>query len=193
MSKKKCPKIDYYMFFNITPNFTHNQLKKAYRAKALQYHPDVNSGGDEMFKLTKQMYDVLSSSSLRSKYDNVYESVRGVSLKQFKTAQIERERQARKAAERKATNEVFRKREAAIRRRKILEESFRQGQEILILSLRKAEAERKTREAAAIRKVWKDAAIKKENSKIFRKIYNRLFRKDGEIKVEKYRSIEARK
>ena len=40
MSKKE----DYYSILEVDRNASEDVIKKAYRKKAMQYHPDVNSG-----------------------------------------------------------------------------------------------------------------------------------------------------
>jgi molecular chaperone DnaJ len=64
-------KHDYYEILGVDRGATKEELKKAYRRKAREYHPDVNnnSGSDERFKEINEAYEVLSNESTRAAYD----------------------------------------------------------------------------------------------------------------------------
>lgn len=65
-------KRDYYAVLEITKTATVEEIKKAYRKKALQYHPDKNPGdkqAEEKFKEAAEAYEVLSNPDKRSRYD----------------------------------------------------------------------------------------------------------------------------
>ena len=64
---------DYYRILGVSRDATDEQLKKAYRKKALKYHPDKNKdpGAEDKFKEIAEAYEVLSD----RKYRIVFHSV----------------------------------------------------------------------------------------------------------------------
>ena len=65
-------KRDYYEVLGVGRNATDEEIKKAYRKKAIQYHPDKNPGdkeAEEKFKEAAEAYDVLSNKEKRARYD----------------------------------------------------------------------------------------------------------------------------
>ncbi|MDR1707251.1 molecular chaperone DnaJ [Dysgonomonas sp.] len=65
-------KRDYYEVLEISKTSTVEEIKKAYRKKAVQYHPDKNPGdksAEEKFKEVAEAYEVLSDEQKRAKYD----------------------------------------------------------------------------------------------------------------------------
>jgi len=64
-------KRDYYEVLGIDRNATDDEVKKAYRKLAFQYHPDKNAQSDatEKFKEINEAYEVLSNSDKRASYD----------------------------------------------------------------------------------------------------------------------------
>lgn len=65
-------KRDYYEILGVARNANEDEIKKAYRKAAIQYHPDKNPGdkeAEEKFKEAAEAYDVLSNPDKRARYD----------------------------------------------------------------------------------------------------------------------------
>ncbi|WP_430409504.1 molecular chaperone DnaJ [Kordia sp.] len=65
-------KQDYYEILGISKSATAAEIKKAYRKKAIQYHPDKNPDdkeAEEMFKKAAEAYEVLSDENKKARYD----------------------------------------------------------------------------------------------------------------------------
>jgi molecular chaperone DnaJ len=65
-------KRDYYEVLEVNKNATPEEIKKAYRKKAIQYHPDKNPGNaeaEEKFKEAAEAYEVLSNPEKKQRYD----------------------------------------------------------------------------------------------------------------------------
>jgi molecular chaperone DnaJ len=65
-------KRDYYEILGVERNASSDELKKAYRKLAMQYHPDRNPGdaaASESFKEATEAFQVLSDPQKRTRYD----------------------------------------------------------------------------------------------------------------------------
>ena len=65
-------KRDYYEVLGVSRNATIEEIKKAYRKKAIEYHPDKNPGNkeaEEKFKEAAEAYEVLGDANKRARYD----------------------------------------------------------------------------------------------------------------------------
>lgn len=65
-------KRDYYEVLGVGKDATPEEIKKAYRKKAIEFHPDKNPGdkqAEEKFKEAAEAYDVLSNPDKKARYD----------------------------------------------------------------------------------------------------------------------------
>jgi molecular chaperone DnaJ len=84
-------KRDYYEVLGVAREADAEELKKAYRRLALQYHPDRNAGDPEAaekFKEASEAYDVLSNPQKRQRYDRYgHAGLEGLAMPDFGNAQ----------------------------------------------------------------------------------------------------------
>ena len=65
-------KRDYYEVLGVAKEASAEEIKKAFRKKAIQYHPDKNPGdkaSEEKFKEAAEAYEVLSNGDKKQRYD----------------------------------------------------------------------------------------------------------------------------
>ena len=65
---------DFYAVLGVTKTASADEIKKAYRKLARQFHPDANAGdakAEEKFKEVSEAYDVLSDDTKRREYDEM--------------------------------------------------------------------------------------------------------------------------
>jgi len=77
-------KRDYYDILGVAKNADLGQVKKAYRQKALEFHPDRNQHdpeAEEKFKEASEAYEVLSDPLKRKEYDQKF--FKGKHLKDY--------------------------------------------------------------------------------------------------------------
>jgi molecular chaperone DnaJ len=79
---------DYYRILGVQRNATEDEIKKAYRKLAMQYHPDRNPGdkdAEEKFKLGSEAYEILRDPEKRDVYDRYgVEGLRGTGFTGFR-------------------------------------------------------------------------------------------------------------
>jgi len=65
-------KRDFYEILGVSKSASSDEIKKAYRKVAMQYHPDRNPNdkeAEEKFKEAAEAYEVLSDADKKAKYD----------------------------------------------------------------------------------------------------------------------------
>ena len=60
---------DYYNILNVPRNASSDQVKRAYRRLANQYHPDKKGGDEKKFKEINEAYQILSDPAKKQQYD----------------------------------------------------------------------------------------------------------------------------
>jgi molecular chaperone DnaJ len=61
---------DYYKLLGVEKNASKDEIKKAFRKLAHEYHPDKKGGNEAKFKEVNEAYSVLSDDGKRSQYDS---------------------------------------------------------------------------------------------------------------------------
>jgi molecular chaperone DnaJ len=79
-------KRDYYEVLSVTKTASADEIKKAYRKLAMQFHPDKNPGNKEAearFKEAAEAYAVLCDAEKRAQYDQFGHSLGGRGFQGF--------------------------------------------------------------------------------------------------------------
>lgn len=69
--------MDYYELLGVSKSATDDEIKKAYRKLAHQYHPDKTGGDAEKFKKINEAYQVLGTPEKRAQYDRFGKTFNG--------------------------------------------------------------------------------------------------------------------
>ena len=72
MASTMSSKRDFYEILGVSKSSTADEIKKAYRKVAMQFHPDRNPGNkeaEEKFKEAASAYEILSDPDKRAQYD----------------------------------------------------------------------------------------------------------------------------
>jgi molecular chaperone DnaJ len=66
---------NYYLILHLSPQSTADEIKSAYRLRALEIHPDLSGFGGEQFLELQEAYAVLSDPARRAVYDREAEEI----------------------------------------------------------------------------------------------------------------------
>ncbi|HYW34419.1 MAG TPA: molecular chaperone DnaJ [Balneolaceae bacterium] len=87
------PKRDYYDILGVSKDASQEEIKKAYRKKAMKFHPDRNNENpeaEEKFKEASEAYEVLRDEEQRRRYDQFgHQGVNGGGAQGFGGAGVE--------------------------------------------------------------------------------------------------------
>ncbi|WP_277188552.1 J domain-containing protein [Caballeronia sp. BR00000012568055] len=101
-----------YDTLGVDEHATEEQLKRAYRKAAMRFHPDRNTGNEDIarakFQELKEAYAILSDPAQREVYDRIFAE----EMERFnaRVRKEEAEREAREAIEREAREALYRER-----------------------------------------------------------------------------------
>lgn len=82
---------DYYKILGVTEDASPDEVKKAYRKLAFQYHPDKNPGKEELMKEINEAYAVLSDQGKRNDYDFLRQRYGSFAREQFRQTYTEQD------------------------------------------------------------------------------------------------------
>jgi DnaJ-class molecular chaperone len=82
---------DYYKILDISEDASSEDIKKAYRTLAFQYHPDRNPGKEELMKEINEAYAVLSDERKRNEYDLLRQRYGSFAREQFRHTYTEQD------------------------------------------------------------------------------------------------------
>jgi molecular chaperone DnaJ len=86
-------KRDYYEVLGVSKNASEEDIKRAYRRRAIKYHPDKNpddKDAEAKFKECAEAYEVLSDPEKRRRYDQFgHEGLRGAGMHDFSRMNVQ--------------------------------------------------------------------------------------------------------
>ncbi len=122
--------INFYVLLGVDNNESSQEIKKAYRKLALEYHPDRHQGdaheAEEMMKLLNEAKDVLLNNEKRKEYDAEFYSFQQFKSRQQQEAERKKYQQAQQAEREKHEQE---KRQQQAQRKHEREETERKERE----------------------------------------------------------------
>ena len=70
---------DYYTILGLQKGASKDEVKKAFRKKASEYHPDKKTGNEDKYKEVTEAYSVLGDEKKKAEYDTYGQSFSGAS------------------------------------------------------------------------------------------------------------------
>jgi molecular chaperone DnaJ len=74
-NRMRCMRKNYYLILRLPPEATMEQIRSAYRRRALELHPDLTAIESDQFLELQEAYDVLSDPAQRAIYDREAEEI----------------------------------------------------------------------------------------------------------------------
>jgi DnaJ-class molecular chaperone len=74
-NRMSCMRKNYYLILRLAPEATMDQIRSAYRRRALELHPDLSGIESDQFLELQEAYDVLSDPARRAIYDREAEEI----------------------------------------------------------------------------------------------------------------------
>ena len=68
---------DYYQILGLQKGASKDEVKKAFRKKAAEHHPDKKTGNEEKYKEVTEAYAVLGDDKKKAEYDTYGQSFNG--------------------------------------------------------------------------------------------------------------------
>ncbi len=151
--------LDYYEILGVSFDASNDEIRRAYRRLAMEWHPDRNKDPDapRMMRLINEAWDVLGKLERRAEYDRDYFLLRSMVAEAARQAHEEerQERERRQEQERREAEERMRRAEAERRERERREAEQREARERRVREEHERRERKRRRAADQLRRAQK--------------------------------------